>query len=177
MPALPTLTTSRLTLRPWRIADAAGGDDGDLEAFHRVQGDPRVIWWGHARDLEESRAAHLRRASKDEPPVLGTWAIVEHGAGDGADAIVGNGLLVRTELGPEIGWHLRRDAQRRGLATEAAHALLAHAWRCGVDVVSAAIIPVNTPSQRVAEKLGMSVESSCVKAQLFHDVWVIRRPP
>jgi RimJ/RimL family protein N-acetyltransferase len=157
---LPTLTTTRLTLRPWRTEDEV-----DVAAFHAIQGDPRVIWWGHAADVAASRAVMHNRAAKDEPPVLGTWAIELH------NVVVGNALLIRSELGVEIGWHVRRDHQGRGIATEAAAALVDHAGGHGVDVVVAAIVPVNVPSQRVAQKLGLVVAGSCTKAGLFHECW------
>ena len=160
MTTLPILTTARLRLRPWRP-----DDDDDVAAFHAFQGDPRVIWWGHARDLAASRAALINRAHSDEPPLLGAWAIEQEGD------VVGNALLVRTELGVEIGWHMRRNVQGRGIATEAATALLAHASRGGVDVVSAAIVPVNVPSVRVAEKLGFVVDGDLTRGGLFHERW------
>lgn len=163
---LPTLTTSRLTLRPWRV-----DDDADVEAFHAIQGDPRVIWWGHARDLAASRAVMINRAAKDEPPTLGTWAIEKD------NRVVGNGLLIRSELGVEIGWHVVRAEQGQGIATEAAAALVEHAWNRGVDVVVAAIIPVNVPSQKVAQKLGLVVDGACTKVGLFHECWTRRRGP
>ncbi len=167
---LPTLTTARLTLRPWRLDDEA-----DVSAFHAIQGDPRVIWWGHAKDAAASRAVMHNRAVKDEAPRLGTWAIEERGAGVvGADRVVGNGLLIRSELGVEIGWHVVKSAQGRGIATDAARALLQHAHDSGVDRVVAAIIPVNTPSQRVAQKLGLVVDGHCTRAGLFHECWTGR---
>lgn len=149
-----------MTLRPWRLDDEA-----DVAAFHCIQGDPRVIWWGHAKDVAASRAVMHNRAVKDEPPRLGTWAIERDGL------VVGNGLLIRSELGVEIGWHVVKGAQGQGVATAAARRLMQHAKDVAVDVVVAAIIPVNVPSQRVAQKLGLVVTGHCTKAGLFHDCW------
>lgn len=160
---LPTLTTARLRLRPWRL-----DDDADVKAFHKIQGDPRVIWWGHAVDVDASRAVMLKRSEVDAPP-LGTWAIERD------SDVVGVGLAFRSDVGTEIGWHVRRDVQGQGIAGEAAGALLAHAFAQGVVDVVAAIVPVNVPSQKVAQRLGFVVDGSCIKAGLFHELWRPRR--
>ncbi len=39
---VPILETARLVLRPWAL--------DDVDAFHTIWGDPRVIWWGAAED-------------------------------------------------------------------------------------------------------------------------------
>ncbi len=63
----------------------------------------------------------------------------------------------RTEI--EIGYHVRADLQGRGLATEAAEACRDLARDAlGVRRLIAIINPANTPSQRVAEKLGLDHE-------------------
>ncbi|MFF0880532.1 GNAT family N-acetyltransferase [Micromonospora aurantiaca (nom. illeg.)] len=59
----------------------------------------------------------------------------------------------------EVGYHLRTGMQGRGFATEAAAACRDHARdRLGVDRLVAIIHPDNTPSQRVAERIGLSFE-------------------
>lgn len=64
---------------------------------------------------------------------------------------------------PEIGWTITPSAQRRGYATEAAHAALM--WmeeRFDTASVVCLIHTANAPSLRVAEKLGFVRRSECV---------------
>jgi RimJ/RimL family protein N-acetyltransferase len=54
------------------------------------------------------------------------------------------------------GWRLGRHAWGHGYATEAARASVEHAWsELGADRLISLIAPDNTPSRRVAERLGM----------------------
>lgn len=79
----------------------------------------------------------------------------------GVGVPVGTALLLplRDADGPtgdvEVGWHLHPDAQGRGLATEAARALLALA---ALPRVLALTDQDNTASQAVATRLGMADE-------------------
>ncbi len=94
----------------------------------------------------------IRRAY---PPGMGYWSIIA------ADGFAGWVLLTPLNLrGPEIeiGWRLRRCAWGRGIATEAARPVLAHALAAlGLAEVVADIDPANIASMRVAAKLGMRV--------------------
>jgi [ribosomal protein S5]-alanine N-acetyltransferase len=59
----------------------------------------------------------------------------------------------------EIGYHVRRDFQNRGLATEAARAVRAYAFGAlECDHVISLIRPENGPSRRVAEKNGFRMD-------------------
>jgi RimJ/RimL family protein N-acetyltransferase len=59
----------------------------------------------------------------------------------------------------EIGYHVHRDVQNRGLATEAALAVRAYAFESlGCDHVISLIRPENGPSRRVAEKNGFRMD-------------------
>ncbi|HEY2263676.1 MAG TPA: GNAT family N-acetyltransferase [Streptosporangiaceae bacterium] len=57
---------------------------------------------------------------------------------------------------PEIGYEIRRSSQGRGLATEAAGAVLNEALASGIGRVWATTRPHNTASLRVAAKIGMT---------------------
>lgn len=162
MTTLPTLQRGRLLLRAWR------DDNDDLAAFHTIQGDARVIWWGHSASLEDSRAVLSERRSRAGAPRFGFWAVSED------NVVVGNVFLVDAGGRTEIGWHVARAAQGRGIAGLAAAALVEHAAATGLGVVAAPIVPVNVPSQRVARRLGFVVDGSVVKAGLFHELWVKR---
>jgi RimJ/RimL family protein N-acetyltransferase len=59
----------------------------------------------------------------------------------------------------EVGYHVRADLQGHGYATEAAAACRDHARDAlGMQRLIAIINPDNVPSQRVAEKIGLSHE-------------------
>lgn len=59
----------------------------------------------------------------------------------------------------EVGYHVRTDRQGQGYATEAATACRDHARDVlGTKRLIAIVHPDNTPSQRVAEKAGLSFE-------------------
>jgi len=68
-----------------------------------------------------------------------------------------------TEL--EIGWRLAFQAQKHGFAREAAQAAIQWAREAGVHGVHAAVQARNTPSIRLAERIGMRLRGS----RLCHD--------
>ena len=164
------LRTERMILRPW--------SEQDVAAFFDVYSRDEVARWlgAHPRrpvsDIEDARKRLLGwRTFHDrfEAP-YGLWAMVPVGpdtpdggraAGDGSDIPVGTALLLplTDDDGPtdqvEVGWHLHPDFQGRGLATEAATALLAALPANGPDRVLALTDLDNIKSQAVAARLGM----------------------
>ncbi|MDH4158232.1 MAG: GNAT family N-acetyltransferase, partial [candidate division Zixibacteria bacterium] len=63
-----------------------------------------------------------------------------------------------------IGFDFRRSYWGKGYATEAARAVLADAFtRFEFDSIAAWIDPENVPSQRVAERAGMTVEKYVIR--------------
>ncbi|MBE1455816.1 RimJ/RimL family protein N-acetyltransferase [Nocardiopsis terrae] len=139
--------TGRLRLEPL----AAGHADDVVELF----GDPAMSahlgadlsTGGLARTMVDNRLAY------DGPPELGHWAILGQGR------VVGLAhLRPSRELPgdlPEIGWYLGRRYGGRGLATEAARALLHHGLDgLGLASVWALVHVDNVPSLRLAERLG-----------------------
>ncbi|MDQ2729503.1 MAG: GNAT family N-acetyltransferase [Actinomycetota bacterium] len=80
---------------------------------------------------------------------------------------------------PELGWRLGRAAWGRGLATEAAAAVLDLAFGpLGFNEVIAVIHPENARSQRVAAKVGMTIEDQVDNPVLGRlvDVWQLDNP-
>lgn len=162
------IETPRLRLRPLTLDDAP--------AFHVIWGDPDVIWWGATTSLQESSEllarVIARTAGRDD---LAWFAMHRRDSGE----LVGDVVL---EPAPwdaevvEIGWHVAKDAQGRGYATEGAQALCDHATRVGITHVEATIVPNNEPSCRVAEKLGMTVVGSLLRGGLDHDLWALDLP-
>ena len=170
------LRTKRIVLRAW--------DEADLSAYFGIYSRDEVTRWLGARprvpvaDLDGARRrlkAWCDFHSGLEAP-FGLWAIVPLGdaaevvESDGvveADRALGIGSPVGTALllplsdadGPtsevEVGWHLHPDFHGRGLATEAAGALLAHLPPNAPSRVLALTDLDNIPSQAVATRLGM----------------------
>ncbi len=158
------LRTDRLLLRHW--------DDCDLAAFFDLYSRDDVVRWlgAHPRrplattDEARERLRRWREHERGLAPPLGLWAVVPRS--DGAPPGQPAGTLLLLPLSDddgvtglvEIGWHLHPQHQGRGLATEAARAVLAVTGTAGIDQVLAITDLDNTPSQRVAARLGMTDE-------------------
>jgi RimJ/RimL family protein N-acetyltransferase len=147
---LPELVTDRLVLRP-PVA-------GDLARIVALHGDPLVMAWiddGRpvSADLVVSR--DFGWLSADHGDGRGYWIGVERAT----DVTVG-WFGLRPEPGRldvlELGYRLRPTCWGRGLATEGARALLAHAFdTLRVSRVFATTMVVNVGSWRVMEKIGL----------------------
>lgn len=152
----PYLQTARVTLRPF------GADDADL--LVELDSDPEVVRYlsGGAptapevvRDqiLPSVRAGYDRWGGR-----FGLFAADETASGE----FLGWFCLRPERDGPldhvELGYRLRRAAWGRGIATEVADALLTKAFtELDVRVVWGATMALNRGSQRVMEKVGMTV--------------------
>jgi RimJ/RimL family protein N-acetyltransferase len=144
------LSTARLALRPVR--------PDDLAAVHRLWSEPsvrrflfddRALGEGEVHDFL-ARSEESFRASG-----YGLWLGFE--AGQPAIAAFA-ALLAPQEPSapPALVYGVRPDAAGRGLATEAARAVLAHAFGpLGLVRVTADVDEPNAASVRVLEKLGM----------------------
>jgi ribosomal-protein-alanine N-acetyltransferase len=142
------LETQRLTLRRFTASDGP--------AIYRYMGDPMVTRWLPRGRLDKAGAqTFAERNARRRPRAI---AVVERASGE----LVGD-MDFHPWLGRgtrEIGWIIDRPHQRRGYATEAARALLAHAFetlRC--HRVVATCQPENVASWRVMDKLGMRREA------------------
>ncbi len=152
--------TERVVVRLWRADEAPRMYDMHRrwEVARWLGADPKPM-----ADLEQAQASIARWqdfAARD--PRYGLWA-VEEKAADAERTVAGSVLLVPLPLSSggvsddvEIGWHFHPDAWGRGLATEAAQAVLAKAWADGHHEVYAVTYPGNAASQRVCERLGMA---------------------
>jgi RimJ/RimL family protein N-acetyltransferase len=144
------LETRRLLLRELRRTD--------VKSLHRLFSDPLVMrFWPpfELGDTEQLVERNLRRYAQDG---FGPWALTLKGSDDA----IGDCGMVHQEIEgsseTEIGWHLLHALWGQGLATEAAHAARDYAFdRLGVKRLVAIIHPDNVASQRVAEKIGMTL--------------------
>lgn len=150
--AIP-LETDRLTIRPWRHAEAARLLDiqSRLEVVRWLgDGEPVLM-----RDLAEAHARIDRYADRSATPPRGCWAIEVRETGVVAGSVLLLTLPNATDGEVEIGWHLHPDSWGRGYASEAARAVLGHAFAHGLPEVLALTHLDNGPSQAVAARLGM----------------------
>jgi RimJ/RimL family protein N-acetyltransferase len=150
-----TLRTDRLVLRHWRPEDRApfAALNADAEVRRHF---PSVL------DRAQSDAEADRHAAALDERGWGLWA-VEVVEVVGAEPFVGFvGLAPATfeaSFTPavEIGWRLARAAWGRGYATEAARAVVAHAFGpLGLDELVSFTAVANDRSRHVMEKLGMT---------------------
>ncbi|BDC38612.1 GNAT family N-acetyltransferase [Paraburkholderia terrae] len=152
---LPSFASQRLALKPRTLADLDDciAMDRDPEVTRHVEGP-----W-HEPDAH--RRFVVDRITRAYPDGLGYWSIFER---DAPARFVGWVLLIPEDAhGPEveIGWRLVREAWGRGIASEAARIVVAHAFgTVGLESVVAGIAEGNAASQRVAQKLGMNREGN-----------------
>lgn len=149
---LGELLTERLKLRAPKRADSAALDEAIQETL-----DELVLWlpWarpGHSlgdtrRYLRGARSARNRRQA---------FEFVIEDQGDGR--LLGMVSLHRIDWmrrSGGIGYWVRRSEWGRGIAPEAARAMLDVAFiECGLHRVEVLVAPENKPSQRVVDKVG-----------------------
>ncbi|HEX3984985.1 MAG TPA: GNAT family N-acetyltransferase [Acidobacteriaceae bacterium] len=145
------LETTRLVLRELTPVDAPAllpiwGDAITMRYYPRALKAPEVEEW-------------LARQIARYPGGTGLLAMElrETGAMVGDCGPVWQEVDGAQEL--EIGYHVRRDFQNQGLATEAARAVRAYAFGAlGCEHVISLIRPENGASRRVAEKNGFRMD-------------------
>jgi ribosomal-protein-alanine N-acetyltransferase len=145
------LETSRLLLRPWRVAEAVVQRELWTERDPRVPPHRRIDADGHPTlaEIEDSirtnrpSARRLlaveRKAARD---VIGYCGLVDSGRGPDGE--------------PELAFELLRRVWRQGYATEASLAVLDWARSSGHKRLWATVRDWNTASRRVLAKVGFT---------------------
>lgn len=148
---VPRIETRRLVLRGYRASD--------LDAFAANFADP--VSTLHTGGVVDRRMAWRMLTSS-----VGLWLLTGGGWWAVEDRVSGRfigtvGAFFR-ETAPgdvELGWTVVRAHWGKGIATEAAHAAAAYAFRSlGASQVYAHIDPRNPASLRVAANIGMSYQ-------------------
>ena len=147
------LSTDRLLIREWELSDAE-------DALKIYGADEVARWltpeWRPVNDTDAMRSvlhAWIEAGPNLIPPA-GRWAIVRQED----EELVGGlslKLLPPFEEDFELTWALRPDVWGRGYATEASKAIVAWAFRQGIDEVFAVARPTNERAVSVARRLGM----------------------
>jgi RimJ/RimL family protein N-acetyltransferase len=160
------LRTARMLIRPCRADDA--------ESLYQLRAQPEVATWAHSVpiDLDEWRkrftdpeiVPHVLTVEVSGEIVGELMAYVR----DGAAQKEVSDVAARSEA--ELGWLIAPEHQGRGLATEAARALVALCFGpLGVRRVVASTFEANRPSWRVMEKVGMRLETRSRRDTLHRD--------
>ncbi|MEI4271278.1 GNAT family N-acetyltransferase [Klenkia sp. LSe6-5] len=143
------LRTDRLRVRAWTTSD------DDLARLADLYGRPEVLRFlsgppsGGVRALVE-RWGQVHAADRR----AGCWAVEPLAGGPPAGTVLFKPLP--GGVGEfEVGWHLHPDSWGRGYATEAAAAVVQHAFEDGLPEVYAVVRPCNEPSVAVCRRLGM----------------------
>ena len=157
--------TERLVLR------ALTADD--LDDHLRLYGDPDVVRYLYDEPMDrEQAAAHLALRLDSSLPDEGHWvnlAVEEAGRYVGE---VGVSLVSRTHRQCEIGYCFLPEAGGRGLATEAAAAMVALAFdELDAHRVVGRIEARNSASARVLERLGMRREAHLRENEFVKGEW------
>ena len=154
-PSYP-IRTARLLLRPHLESDL-----DDLVPFHSDPEVTRYIPWP-VRNRLETRAALLTRLDKGTAAAEGDWLILAV-VFAAENRVVGEVLLKResdAERTGELGYVIAASHQGRGLATEAADAMLGLAFgEFALERVTARIDEPNLASRRMIARLGFTEES------------------
>ncbi len=159
------LETDRLILRPWKKNKA------DAKALYEYAKDPRIgpnAGWPVHRDVSESM--EIIRNVLSTPGICAVvWKETERPIGA---AGITSGSYMRKSLprgDGELGYWIGRPWQGKGIATEAAQAMIAYGFDAlHLDAVWGAYYEGNECSRRVQEKCGLQYvyteENSYVEA-------------
>jgi RimJ/RimL family protein N-acetyltransferase len=122
--------TKRVVIRPWHPEEA--------DRFYDMHRRPEVARGIGGNPMADRGDALTRieryRTQLAADPRFGAWAVIERSSGRPAGTV----LLKALPDGAgeiEIGWHLHPDCWGRGLASEAAAAVLARGFASGLEEV------------------------------------------
>jgi RimJ/RimL family protein N-acetyltransferase len=154
--SVPEIETERLVLRGWA--------EEDLEALHRVAGNPLVRRALRRRSpTREGIRIGIRKMLRHwEQRGFGPWAAVDKESG----RLIGHIGLEHMDDWPledkvEVGWVLHPYYWGRGLATEGGRASVRFGLEnAGLDRIISTTFPGHVASRRVMEKCGLTYRGS-----------------
>ena len=145
------IETERLILRSWNAED--------LPLFIAMNKDERVMRYFPALLSDaETEAFYGRIQDEFGRKGWGLYAVEIKSTGEfiGYVGLHEIGFDADFAPGVEIGWRLAADYHNQGYATEAATAVLRSAKELGIDRLFSFTAKINTPSERVMQKIGMT---------------------
>ena len=164
------LLTERLRLRQWRDEPA------EVDALYAVLSDPETMkLWPEPFDRDGCTEWLANVRESYDSHGYGRFAVELRETGQ----VIGDCGLFPGCIGDwrfvDLGWILHADHHGKGYATEAARAIVDHAFgTLGLDELIAHMADEHVASRRVAERLGMEFfhaqpyERNLGKTHLFH---------
>ena len=154
--AMTVLETSRLTLRPFR--------ENDVDLLSQLMANQHFMRFSLGVYTREQTLGFLEKVlawqNANEPSLFAT-VLRSNGMVLGYCGFYHQYIDDVDEI--EIGYRMHPEYWNQGLATEAARAVRDHAFRdLNLPRVISLIHPENIASQRVAEKIGMSLENQTI---------------
>jgi ribosomal-protein-alanine N-acetyltransferase len=147
---MTVLTTQRLRLDPF--------EESHIPGLYALNSDPEVMRYitGRPETLEETTAVVERVKARWAEWGFSWWSFIELTSNE----IIGAGCiqyLGRDRANPlEIGWRLRKDKWKQGLASEAAQRMAGFAFdSLNAPLLCAVCQQENLASARVMQRLGM----------------------
>ncbi|MGB7189899.1 MAG: GNAT family N-acetyltransferase [Acidobacteriaceae bacterium] len=158
------METARLVLRPLLVSDE--------DALAEVYCDAETMRWYPAPYTREQLRDKMELQRGRYASGTGLLGMVEKRTGK----LIGDcGIVwqeVEATMEPEIGYHVHRGCWGQGFATEAAKAMIDHAFEeLEVDHVISLIRPENLQSRRVAEKNGLTLDRVVLWRDFDHCVY------
>ena len=160
--AKPTLSGSRVTLRPVQRSDAIELAALDPETI-QLTGTHGSLGLGELEEWYATRGDQTDRVD---------WAIIESATSCWAGEVVLNNLDVDNR---SCGFRILLQGPRfygRGLGTEATRLAVDHAFAVGVHRVELEVYDFNPRARRVYEKVGFRHEGTKRDALFWGGVWV-----
>lgn len=149
---MTAIETERLILRDFTPAD------GDM--LYRYLSDPETVWFEPYPPLSREEASREAARRAGDPAFV---AVCLKGG-----ELIGNLYLSPEENGRrELGYVFNRAFWRRGLASEAARALISAAFSAGAREIVAECAAQNEASWRLLERLAFRLESETPRALYF----------
>jgi ribosomal-protein-serine acetyltransferase len=159
--------TPRLTIRPKQVGDGAITSSAVLETWEELN---RWMRWAENRDSFTPESMEIRNRHvmasfllRESVELIG----IETRTGE---AVVWCGLhdIDWQARQCDTGYWVRKSAQGRGIATEAANAMVRYAFGVlGMQRVGLTLSIGNEPSRRIAERLGFAFEGIQRRANLL----------
>lgn len=154
---IPTVQTDRLTLRPYA--------PDDFDAYAAFMAGPRSVYMGGPLMAKDAWAWFTNDIASWSLFGFGTLAIVEDGALAGFAGLVQPPNFPE----PECGWMLYDGFTGRGLAVEAARAMLDHTFATtDLRTVVSYIHPDNAASIAVASRIGGTRDDAAARPANDH---------
>lgn len=164
-----TPTSPRLR---WRRLCAA-----DLDTFHRLALDPhirRYLLDGEVVDRDWCAATLAASDALFDRLGLGLWLMSHRDGIDGTLGFAGYHIFDGMGDNAQLLYALIEPATGRGLATEAARALVTAGHAAGLDPIHSAVDGPNAASLRVLAKAGFTIDRTTPTGHFGETVWLTR---